>query len=166
MLFHRTPTGLLWLLALAFLLPACAGSGKTTTSEDDTEEPAALPTPAPEPEEPTRPPEPEPTPDEDAPPRAVTVQGFRVQVLTTSEKAEADALAGEAERWWRDLSASEKAGMKARGDLPIEVAWRAPYYRVQMGAYTSRAAAQQALQMLSSRFPKAFIVPSRVTVMR
>ena len=163
MRFHRTLPALFWLLALALLLPACAGSGEATKPVDDgAEEPAALPTPAPEaPAD-----EPEPAPEEDAAPRAVTVQGFRVQVLTTSDKAEADALAGETERWWNDLSAGEKADVKARGELPIEVAWRAPYYRVQVGAYASRSAAQQALQTLSGRFPKAFIVPSRVTVMR
>lgn len=138
---------------LALSIAACAGSEETTT--DRPQPPPTAGEPAPE----------EPAPEDPAEERGPrTVQGFRIQVLTTAAKDEADAQAAEAEAWWQDLSADKRAALQAAGSLPVEVAWKAPYYRVQIGAFASREQAQQALQTAAARFPDAFLVPSRVTV--
>lgn len=138
--------------ALLLFVAACAGSEKTTT--DEPEQPTVAEEPAPERAE----------EEDERTPRTRTVQGFRIQVLTTSEKEAADAQAGAAEAWWRNLSAQQRAAFRAQGDLPVEVAWKAPYYRVRVGAFASRGQAQQALETVTARFPEAFIVPDRVTV--
>lgn len=99
-------------------------------------------------------------------PAARTVDGFRIQVFTSSEKAEADARAAEVEQWWAGLSASERPAGLRQDAAPVTVAWRQPYYRVRVGTFVSRAEAEQALPLLKRHFGTAFIVPDRVTVVR
>lgn len=88
------------------------------------------------------------------------VQGFRVQVHLTPEKTSADAYVEEVLDWWRGLPASARPDVLPPDDLPVEVAWRAPYYRVRIGAFTSQEAAGAALVALRDRFPDAIIVPA------
>ena len=141
MLSRSTP--LILLLALALLMPACQTLGGPST--DDEEEPERLPEPE-APAEPDAPPEEE---EEEAPPGPRTVQGFRIQILTTQDKAAADERAAEAEAAW---------------GTPVEVAWKAPYYRVRVGAFASRSAAQSTLGAVQQQYPDAFLVPDTVTI--
>ena len=55
----------------------------------------------------------------------------------------------------------------ARNDqITLDVAWKAPYYRVHVGRFANRAEGERALQAVVSEFPGAFLVPTRVTVTR
>ena len=153
-------------LALAFLLLAAGCSSTSETRRDDPEPP---PTETAEPPRAERPPEPEPQPRAETPPAprqpvTRTVQGFRVQVLTSDDKGEAEAALAEATTWWSGL-ADRPLGLDTP-DAPVEIAWQQPYYRVRVGTFASRAEAERALPLLKRRFGKAFIVPDRVTITR
>lgn len=128
------------LAAALLLLPACSVLERTTDEDDDTDRP-------PPPEEPAEPEE--PPADDDAPAEPRTVQGFRIQILTTEDKDAADQRAAEAESTW---------------GLPVEVAWKAPYYRVRVGAFASRNAAQDELETVKKQYSDAFLVPDTVTL--
>ena len=88
------------------------------------------------------------------------VRGFRVQVHLTPEKPEADAYVEDVLSWWQNVPADERPDVFPAGDLPFEVAWLQPYYRVRVGAFTARADAETALPLIRERFPDALIVPS------
>lgn len=107
-----------------------------------------------------------PDADASAGPSARTVDGYRIQVFTSPEKAEADAQAAAVERWWAALSAPERPAGLRQDDAPVTVAWRQPYYRVRVGTFVTRDEAEQALPLLKQHFGTAFIVPDRVTVVR
>ena len=87
------------------------------------------------------------------------VAGFRVQIHLTSEKPEADAYVEEASAWWQDVPPGQRADVLSTPDLPVEIAWLQPYYRVRVGAFTSRSKAETALALARDRFPDALIVP-------
>lgn len=93
------------------------------------------------------------------------VQGFRVQIHLTPEKTSADAYVAEALAWWRGLAPQARpAPLRSAAELPVEVAWRAPYYRVRVGAFPSREGAEATLAALRGRFPDAMLVPDMVPV--
>jgi cell division septation protein DedD len=122
----RFATPGLALIAALLLLPACSALERATGEEN------------------------EPPPEEgDEPREPRTVQGFRIQILTTGDKSAADQRAAEAESTW---------------GLPVEVAWKAPYYRVRVGAFASRDAAQGDLETVQQQYPDAFLVPDTVTI--
>lgn len=133
-------------LVLTVLVAGCSGPREGATP--DAEPPAAT------------------SPDADAPaaPSARMVDGFRIQVFTSSDKAEADAQAAEVEQWWTALS--ERPEGLRQDEAPVAVAWRQPYYRVRVGTFVSRKEAELALPLLKQHFGTAFIVPDRVTVVR
>ncbi|PSQ98246.1 MAG: hypothetical protein BRD48_07970 [Bacteroidetes bacterium QS_9_68_14] len=122
----RFATPGLALIAALLLLPACSVLERATGEENE-------PPPA----------------EEDEPREPRTVQGFRIQILTTGDKSAANQRAAEAESTW---------------GLPVEVAWKAPYYRVRVGAFASRDAAQDDLETVQQQYPDAFLVPDTVTI--
>ena len=134
------------LLAVLVLLPACSVLERTT--DDDDEEPARLP-PTEEPAEPENEPAPAPEEEEEDTGGARTVQGFRIQILTTDDKQAANERAAEAEKQWGG---------------PVQVAWKAPYYRVRVGAFASRSSAQSTLETVKQQYPDALLVPDTVTI--
>ncbi|PSQ77656.1 MAG: hypothetical protein BRD37_04655 [Bacteroidetes bacterium QH_8_67_23] len=131
------PTAPVLLLALALLLPACSVLERTTDDEDDSDRPPPAEAPPAE----------EDAPREERKPR--TVQGFRIQILTTEDQTAAEQRAAEAEEQW---------------GAPVKVAWKAPYYRVRVGAFASRSAAQPRLEAVQQQYPDAFLVPDTVTI--
>jgi hypothetical protein len=84
-----------------------------------------------------------------------TVDGYRVQVFQSTDKAEADRRVDEAVAWWTSRN---------QGTPEVYTVFRAPYYRVRVGNYATRQAAQTALNSLRARFPSALLVQDRVTV--
>lgn len=106
------------------------------------------PTEAPRPD----PPEPQPT----------QVEGFRVQVFSSTDRQAAERVRSEALAWWR--TAQNQAG--APSSLEAVVAYVQPYYRVRLGAYELDGEADQALAFVRQRFSDAFVVPDLVTVMK
>lgn len=93
------------------------------------------------------------------------VQGYRIQIFQTLDKEQAFLREEEVENWWASLSETERP----RGlpdTLPVYVRYHQPYYRVRVGDFTSRSAAEAVLARLAKRFPGAFIAPDLVTVVR
>ncbi len=100
-------------------------------------------------------------------PEMRTVQGFRIQIFTTTEKPAADEKVTAALAWWRQGAAAQRPpSLAAEGDLTVDVEWKQPYYRVRLGAFAGRAEAGEALAAVQKRFPDAFLVPDTVTITR
>jgi len=90
------------------------------------------------------------------------VQGYRVQVFSSADKAAADDVRDEAIGWWRVVRDDPDAAAALPNGLPTEVYFNQPYYRVRLGAFELRREAESALRVIQRRFPEAFIVPDRV----
>ena len=95
-------------------------------------------------------------------PVPVQVDGYRVQVFTSSSRDAAESLRAQAVRWWE--GAQSRPG--APESLEAIVSYRQPYYKVQLGAFATRPEADAALALVRSQYPEAFVVPDLVTVMR
>lgn len=93
-----------------------------------------------------------------------TVQGFRVQILSSKDRDAAERAAVQAEQWWREQAGEAPGDLFAADDLPVYTVFRQPYYRVRVGNFTSRAEAERALEYLSKRYSDAFIARDEVTV--
>ena len=109
------------------------------------------------------------TPPVEEPPRGPvtrTVDGFRIQIGMFNEQSAAEEQVEAASAWYRNLPSAQRPPYLGQGDLDVHIAWRAPYYRVQVGRFASRAEADRALGAVADRFPDAFPVPATVTVTR
>lgn len=103
----------------------------------------------------------------------VQVDGFRVQLLSTVEKQEADQMFNTLRAWWQDYR-TDVDSTTAPLDLldawgqtpPVEIIFRQPYYRVRAGNFVQRQRAEEALRLLVTQYPDAFIVPDQVTITR
>lgn len=87
---------------------------------------------------------------------------FRIQLSVTDNRAEAESTASQARTWWQNLDAAERpAALQEQGFQP-DVVWQQPYYRVRVGQFDTRSAAQDVLATIRSRFPDALVAPVRV----
>lgn len=93
------------------------------------------------------------------------VQGFRIQVLSTLDKDAAVQQEEEIRMWWRENRDAAPQGLGSE-EMAVNVVYIQPYYRVRLGNFTSRDAADRARQFVAQRFPDAFIVPDTVTITR
>ena len=93
-----------------------------------------------------------------------TVQGYRIQVYSSANKASAEGVRDEAASWWRIAGDDPDALELLPHGLPMELDFNQPYYRVRLGAFEYRREAERALPVIQRRFPEAFIVPDRVTI--
>lgn len=162
------------------LLFSCAGPTHLT---DDVEDPAAPSDVEPPPDyiefDPT-PYEEEPPPDEpiiehDAPAALLSgalgrqdsksLPGFRIQILSTRQKSEADLVASQAVAWWRERQSSGELTdivPQASSTPPVYQDFRPPYYRVRLGDFLSREEAELVLSLVEAQFESAFIAPDRI----
>ena len=93
------------------------------------------------------------------------LEGFRIQLSQTQDPQQADELVELATEWWYMQKQAGATGTLFSGEsAPVYNIWRQPYYRVRMGDFASRDAADAALQDLRVRFGGAFVVPDRVTI--
>lgn len=92
------------------------------------------------------------------------VEGFRIQVFSSAEKAAAERVRDEVGAWWRLAREDPGAAGLLPEALPVAVEFLRPYYRVRLGAFEFRPQAEAALDLVRERFPEAFIVPSTVEV--
>lgn len=93
------------------------------------------------------------------------VQGFRIQVHSSLDKNAAVDVEEQVQEWLRAESNSAPTSLTS-GEPPIYVVYIQPYYRVRIGNFTSRQAAERAREHLALRFPGAFIVPDTVVITR
>lgn len=88
---------------------------------------------------------------------------YHVQLAMSDVKSDADRTVGRAMTWWDALPASERPAPLASAEtLPLDVAWKAPLYRVRLGPFVSRERADAVLQSVRPTFPDAFVAPERV----
>ncbi len=93
------------------------------------------------------------------------VQGYRIQIYQSLDKEDAFERENEVLAWWEMVPEEERpAGLGS--DLPVYVRYHQPYYRVRIGDFTSREAAEEALALIVRRFPGAFVAPDMVRVVR
>lgn len=80
--------------------------------------------------------------------------GFRVQILSTREVAEADSTTDEFRAW----------SSESLPDYQIEtyVVFRQPYYRVRAGNFKNRENAIELSRLLKNRYPDAWVVHDRI----
>ena len=91
-----------------------------------------------------------------------TVEGFRVQVFSARDKQAAQDFREQVRQWWEE---TQDAAPEALGeDPPITVQYSQPYYRVRLGAFAERDAAEDALEFMNGEYPNAFISRGTVTV--
>lgn len=91
------------------------------------------------------------------------VEGYRVQVYISLNRDEAITQEEAAKSW---IESNESA---APGGVSVSSVFRVysqPYYRIRVGNFTSREAAEQARNFLAQRFPDASIVPDTVQITR
>lgn len=93
-----------------------------------------------------------------------TVQGYRIQVFSSSDKSAAEDIRDEASGWWRVVRNDPDAVDTMPHGLDPDLDFNQPYYRVRLGAFEYRREAEAALPLVRRRFPEAFIVPDRVTI--
>jgi Sporulation related domain. len=94
-----------------------------------------------------------------------TVDGFRVQVFSARDKQAAQDFREQMRLWWQENKGA--APVSVLGETPpIVVQYSQPYYRVRMGAFAERDAAEDALAFVQKEYPNAFIARSTVTVTR
>ena len=93
-------------------------------------------------------------------PEAREVDGYRVQVFSSNNRGSAERVRAEALAWWE--GAKSRAGAPA--SLDARVVYLQPYYRVRLGAFGTREAADAMLQIVREEYPEAFLVSDRVTV--
>jgi len=92
-----------------------------------------------------------------------TVEGFRVQVFSARDKQAAQDFREKVRRWWE--ANKEDAPSSVLGEEPpIVVEYTQPYYRVRMGAFADRDAAEEALEFVRRSYSNAFIARGTVTV--
>jgi len=90
--------------------------------------------------------------------RAMPARSYHVQVRTVEEKAEADRAVLDVMTWFDDLDRKERPLPLSRvSTVPVDVRWKAPFYRVRVGPFTSKEAAESVLESIQSAFPDAFI---------
>jgi hypothetical protein len=165
-------------LILLVAVAACSGAGRVTETETRPESAARMDTvvaetfditpyrdePA---EVPTDPEHDVPAPLMDNRADAgieVTLDGFRVQVFSTLEEAEAAAAEEAARALWEETIAAAEPGAQLPADLQVYRLFRQPYYRIRVGDFTDRAEADRVALLFASRFEGALVVPDQVTV--
>ncbi len=88
------------------------------------------------------------------------VEGYRVQIFSSSSRASAEQTRDGAVAWWG--RAQRRPGAPAA--LEPVVVYLQPYYRVRLGAFATDEQAEEALEFVRAEYPEAFLVPDIVTV--
>lgn len=93
--------------------------------------------------------------------------GFRIQIVSTLSKQEADQAVEDALAWWRDFeqdSSLRDLYPRSEPEPPVYQDFRAPYYRVRIGNFISRANAERLLEVVAKSYASSFIAPDQVIV--
>lgn len=92
----------------------------------------------------------------------IQMQGYRVQVFSSMERGQAEEQRQKLVQWWQD---NVQQDVEA-SEVPVVIRYKQPYYRVRIGNFTSRSAAEQFLGRIESAYSGAFVVPDQVQVPR
>jgi hypothetical protein len=108
-----------------------------------------------------------PTPETDGTPDAEEgpARVYHVQLDMTRDKDTANQYLSRALAWWgRQSSTRLPAPMgtaDGADDSAVQVVWQAPLYRIRLGPFPSRSAAEKVLSAAEASYPGAFIVPEQ-----
>lgn len=95
------------------------------------------------------------------------VEGFRIQIFSSREKSAAERRRADARAWWEQIRQQAEVPEDLFPEqLPTNIAYRPPYYRVRIGSFAERQRAEEALSFVQRKYPDAFIAQSRVTITR
>lgn len=93
--------------------------------------------------------------------------GFRIQIISTPNKQEADQMVEHVLAWWRDfvMNASlYELYPQIEPVPPVYQDFRAPYYRVRIGNFINRKDAEHLLDVVEKSYASAFIAPDMVMI--
>ncbi len=96
----------------------------------------------------------------------VELDGFRVQVFSSSEREEAVQVEDEVQRWLNGLSEGQRNALGLSEAVTVYSFYRPPFYRIRVGDFERREEATRLTSALQRRWPGALIVPDRVTIIR
>jgi hypothetical protein len=90
---------------------------------------------------------------------------YHVQLDMTRDKETANQYLSKAIAWWgRQPSERLPGPMTPAGgsdDSAVQIVWKAPLYRIRLGPFSSRSAAQKVLSAAEVAYSGAFIVPEQ-----
>ena len=97
-----------------------------------------------------------------------TVEGYRIQIYSSQSRSAADDVLQAAQDWWTaKYEDNDEAPIEVFGEeLPADLEFGQPYYRVRIGSFVDRDEAEEALDVVQDEYDDAFIVRSTVTVTR
>lgn len=98
--------------------------------------------------------------------KVVELDGYRVQVFSSSEREEAVRVEDEVHRWLNGLPAERRAALGLPENLAVYSIYRQPLYRIRVGDFERREDASRLVPALQRQFPGALVVPDRITVIR
>lgn len=91
---------------------------------------------------------------------------YRIQVDMTSDKGEAEQRLAQVQSWWEELPDAERPAPLEDSGLDPDIVWQQPYYRIRIGHFTSREAAEEALSAVKEQFSGAFIAREQASASR
>ena len=102
--------------------------------------------------------------EEIVPPEIVPgpVRGFQIQIHTTDENMDAQEMADQASMWLASLDENLIRKLHGSTEIPVQIKWLQPYYRVRVGHFRTREEARGMMAKMSEEFPAAFIVPDTI----
>lgn len=98
--------------------------------------------------------------------KMVELDGYRIQVFSSSEREEAVRVEDEVHRWLNGLPAERRAALGLPENVAVYSIYRQPLYRIRVGDFERRDDASRLVPALQRQFPGALVVPDRITVIR
>jgi len=96
----------------------------------------------------------------------VELDGFRVQVFSSSEREEAVQVEDAIQRWLNSLSDGQRNALGLSENVAVYSFYRPPFYRLRVGDFEKREDAARLASALQRNWPGALVVPDRVTIIR
>lgn len=97
---------------------------------------------------------------------AVELDGYRVQVFSSSEREEAVRVEDAVQRWLNGLSDGQRNALGLSDAATVYSFYRPPFYRIRVGDFEKRENAARLATTLQRQWPGALVVPDRVTIIR
>ena len=94
-----------------------------------------------------------------------TLEGYRIQVFSADDQGAAQEFRERVREWWDEVK-GDAPGDLFRDEPPIVIEYSQPYYRVRMGAFAIREAADKALDFVRKEYDGAFVAQSTVTIVQ
>ena len=93
-----------------------------------------------------------------------TRTGYRVQIALVREKNRADGLVDEVTQWLQRMKEEEPNLSMFQTELPVYNIYLQPYFRIRIGDFSGRDAAEVLLSHIVEEYPGALIVTDEVTI--